>query len=89
MAHGPRAEIGPGQHVALHRCRSVGRQAFHHPSRTRPERAARNRGACKDDPRLAAYARLLLGQANLAENGQLPDPAAFTTALGEVMLRAV
>jgi molecular chaperone HtpG len=43
----------------------------------------------KDDPRLAAYARLLLGQAYLAESGQLPDPAAFTTALGEVMLRAV
>ncbi|MEO8213412.1 MAG: molecular chaperone HtpG, partial [Myxococcales bacterium] len=43
----------------------------------------------KEDPRLAAYARLLLGQAYLAESGQLPDPAAFTAALGEVMLRAV
>jgi len=43
----------------------------------------------RDDPRLAAYARLLLGQAYLAESGQLPDPTAFTTALGEVMLRAV
>jgi molecular chaperone HtpG len=42
----------------------------------------------KDDPRLGVYAKLLLGQAHLAETGQLPDPAAFTTALGEVMLRA-
>jgi molecular chaperone HtpG len=43
----------------------------------------------KEDPRLATYARLLLGQAYLAESGQLPDPAAFTAALGEVMLCAV
>jgi molecular chaperone HtpG len=41
------------------------------------------------DPRLRAYAQLLLGQAQLAESGQLLDAAAFREALGEVMLRAV
>ncbi len=41
------------------------------------------------DPRLAAYAKLLLGQAYLADTGQLPDPAAFTKALDEIMLRAI
>jgi molecular chaperone HtpG len=43
----------------------------------------------KDDPRLALYARLLLGQAHLAESGELPDPAAFSKLLADVMLRAV
>jgi len=41
------------------------------------------------DPRLAAYAKLLLGQAYLADTGQLPDPAAFTAALDQIMLRAL
>ncbi len=41
------------------------------------------------DSRLAAYAKLLLGQAYLADTGQLPDPASFTKALDEIMLRAV
>jgi molecular chaperone HtpG len=41
------------------------------------------------DPRLKLYADLLLGQAHLAESGQLPDPAAFARVLSEVMLRAV
>lgn len=41
------------------------------------------------DPRLASYARLLLGQAYLADTGQLPDPEAFSQALSDVMLRAV
>ena len=41
------------------------------------------------DPRLAAYARLLLGQAYLADTGQVPDPAAFGKALDELMLRAL
>jgi molecular chaperone HtpG len=41
------------------------------------------------DPRLKLYAELLLGQAHLADSGQLPDPAAFSQALGDVMLRAV
>jgi molecular chaperone HtpG len=41
------------------------------------------------DARLAAYAELLLGQAYLAETGQLPDPEAFGKALGEIMLRAI
>jgi molecular chaperone HtpG len=41
------------------------------------------------DPRLAAYARLLLGQAYLADTGQVPDAAAFGKALDEVMLRAL
>jgi molecular chaperone HtpG len=43
----------------------------------------------RDDPRLALYADLLLGQAHLAESGQLPDPAAFSRVLGDVMMRAV
>jgi molecular chaperone HtpG len=43
----------------------------------------------KDDPRLALYARLLLGQAHLAESGQVPDPAAFSQVLADVMMRAV
>ncbi len=41
------------------------------------------------DPRLAASARLLLGQAHLADSGTLPDPATFATALDEVLLRAL
>jgi molecular chaperone HtpG len=40
----------------------------------------------KSDPRLAAYARVLLGQAYLADSGQLPDPDAFSKALTELML---
>ena len=41
------------------------------------------------DARLPAFAKLLLGQAYLADTGQLPDPTAFGAALGEIMLRAV
>ncbi|CAN5919916.1 molecular chaperone HtpG [soil metagenome] len=41
------------------------------------------------DPRLAASAKLLLGQAYLADTGQLPNPAVFGQALDEIMLRAV
>ena len=37
------------------------------------------------DPRLGSYAQLLLGQAHLAESGQLPDPAAFSKVLADVM----
>jgi molecular chaperone HtpG len=40
------------------------------------------------DARLATCARLLLGQAQLADNGQLPDPDAFGKALLDLMLRA-
>ena len=43
----------------------------------------------KEDPRLALYAQLLLGQAHLAESGQVPDPAAFSKVLADVMLRAI
>jgi molecular chaperone HtpG len=43
----------------------------------------------KADPRLALYAQLLLGQAHLADSGQLPDPAAFSLALADVMLHGV
>jgi hypothetical protein len=32
---------------------------------------------------------LLLGQAHLAESGQLPDPAAFSQVLTDVMGRAL
>jgi molecular chaperone HtpG len=42
----------------------------------------------KDDPRLELYADLLLGQAHLAESGELPDPVAFSRALSELMTRA-
>lgn len=44
--------------------------------------------ASKADPRLSEYAKLLLGQAHLAESGVLPDPAAFSQVLTEVMLRS-
>jgi molecular chaperone HtpG len=40
------------------------------------------------DPRLAMYAELLYGQALLAEGGALPDPAAFSRRLTELMLQA-
>jgi molecular chaperone HtpG len=43
----------------------------------------------KADPRLGLYAQLLLGQAHLADSGQLPDPAAFSSALADVMLHSV
>ncbi|HVV84923.1 MAG TPA: molecular chaperone HtpG [Kofleriaceae bacterium] len=41
------------------------------------------------DPRLELYARLLLGQAQLADGGELPDPDAFTRALTDIMVRAL
>jgi molecular chaperone HtpG len=41
------------------------------------------------DPRLQEYARLLYAHALLAEGGQLPDPAAFTQQLAELMIRAL
>jgi molecular chaperone HtpG len=41
------------------------------------------------DPRLGSYAQLLLGQAHLAESGQVPDPAAFSKILAEVMTSAL
>ncbi len=43
----------------------------------------------KDDPRLKLYAELLLGQAHLAESGELPNPAAFSKVLADVMLLTV
>jgi molecular chaperone HtpG len=43
----------------------------------------------KADPRLATYASVLLGQAHLADSGQLPDPAAFSLALGDLMLHGI
>jgi molecular chaperone HtpG len=41
------------------------------------------------DPRLKLYADLLLGQAHLADSGQLPDPASFSKVMADVMLRAI
>ena len=41
------------------------------------------------DARLGLYAQLLLGQAHLAESGQLPDPVAFSKVLGDVMTQAL
>ncbi|MBC7977594.1 MAG: molecular chaperone HtpG, partial [Myxococcales bacterium] len=43
----------------------------------------------KADPRLRLYAELFLGQAHLADSGQLPDPGAFSRALADVMLHGV
>lgn len=42
----------------------------------------------KSDPRLEQCAKLLLGQAHLAESGTLPDQASFGSALTDIMLRA-
>ncbi len=41
------------------------------------------------DVRLAASAKLLLGQAYLADTGTLPDPIAFTATLSDMLLRAL
>jgi molecular chaperone HtpG len=41
------------------------------------------------DPRIPRYAALLLGQAHLAESGELPDPAGFSKLVGELMLSGV
>ena len=41
------------------------------------------------DPRLATYARLLLGQAHLADSGQLPDADSFSRSLADLMMRAI
>lgn len=41
------------------------------------------------DSRIPDYAGLLLGQAILAEGGQLPDPAAFTQKLSALMAEAL
>ena len=41
-----------------------------------------------EDPRIKLYAQLVLGQAHLAESAQVPDPAAFSKVLAEVMLQA-
>ena len=40
-------------------------------------------------PALAEYAELLYGQAILAEGGQLPDPAAFSKRIADLLLRVV
>jgi molecular chaperone HtpG len=45
-------------------------------------------GESGSDPRIADFARLLYGQAILAEGGPLDDPAAFSAALSDVMVRA-
>ncbi len=44
--------------------------------------------ADRNDPRIELYAKLLLGQAHLAESGQVPDPVAFSKVLADVMVRA-
>lgn len=45
--------------------------------------------ASSADPRIAQISQLLLGQAHLIESGTVPDQAAFTSTLVDVMLRAV
>ena len=42
----------------------------------------------KDSPLLKEYAELLYGQALLAEGGKLPDPAAFSKRVADLMVRA-
>ncbi|MGE4652253.1 MAG: molecular chaperone HtpG, partial [Myxococcota bacterium] len=41
------------------------------------------------DDRIGEYAELLFAQALLSEGGRLPDPAAFSRRLGELMERAL
>jgi molecular chaperone HtpG len=41
------------------------------------------------DPRIASYAQLLYGQAQLAEGGQLADPAGFSKKLAELMVESL
>ena len=43
----------------------------------------------KKSPILGDYARLLYGQAILAEAGQLPDPAEFSRLVADLMARAI
>jgi molecular chaperone HtpG len=43
----------------------------------------------KDDPRIGWCAQVLLGQAHLADAGELPAPDAYNRAVAELMLRAV
>jgi len=45
--------------------------------------------ADNDDAALGDYARLLHGQAVLAEGGQLPDPAAFSRLVSELMVKSL
>jgi molecular chaperone HtpG len=43
----------------------------------------------KNAPRLREYAQLLLGQAHLAESGELADPVAFSKLIADLMLDTV
>ncbi len=43
----------------------------------------------QNDPALQEYAELLYGQAILAEGGELPDPAAFSRRVADLMAQAV
>jgi molecular chaperone HtpG len=43
----------------------------------------------REDPLLGDYAQLLHGQALLAEGGELPNPAAYSKLVGDLMLRAL
>ena len=43
----------------------------------------------RNDPALAEYAEILYGQAILAEGGHLPDPAAFSQRIADLLLRVV
>ena len=42
-----------------------------------------------EDPIIADYAKLLYGQALLAEGGQLEDPSSFTKLMTELMAKAI
>jgi molecular chaperone HtpG len=43
----------------------------------------------QNDPRLKLYAELLVGQAHLAESGNVPDPGAFSRVLAEAMIQGL
>ena len=45
--------------------------------------------ANQDDPVLVDYAHLLLGYALLAEGSELPDPARFNKAMGDLMVKGL
>ena len=73
-----------GQHVpATKRILEV------NPGHTIMEKLKEKMSADGEDPIIADYAKLLYGQALLAEGGQLSDPSAFTKLVTELMTKAI
>jgi len=54
-----------------------------------PRRLPAAKAADAKDARIDEFAALLFHQAQLAEGGRLPDPAAFSRRLTELMVRAL